>query len=1092
MNVKKMFAATAGVLLTATAVVPASIVGAASYGAELQGAYEYAFSKGITTMTSIDNANMYGELTRGQLAKMIANWAEQEKGVKADETQVCSFTDANRAEGDLATYVKKACQMGLMGQGITAFRPNDKVTRGEFGTTLSRALWGNKFDTTETPFYKNHLVALQDAGIMKQISTPNQMEIRGYVMLMLQRSTETITKGDALCKDPVVVLACTLGSANCPSACKTTEGVNNTGNTNTFSGVKAGDLSIALNATNGTTSIPNDGVVKVAELTLTSSQDVQLQSLNVTRVGLSNNEGLKVWIEKDGRRISSSSSFFGDSKANIVFNGGYVVKKNEKLDLVISLDKAKVAAGSELAFRISDVASSAQNTTVSPDTTGIYRTTTYAVTSLSFVSLNNTARTYNISKDSAFSFGEFKLQNDSAASMEKNINIKTITFRVDGAGIENLNNFKLLRNGKELNTTYTVNGKDVTFTINDQLDSGKSAVYKVIATPTNIESENGDEYTFKIRRAEDVIAEELGQNAVGYRVSIKNINHVENGLGKTTIKGGTITLVRDANFPSVVNADWGYSDVTIAKGTITLNQATKFEKGLVIERSATSATNLEQALRRVAVVIGGRTYQATKIEADKIIIDSEVYLDKGAHAVEVLASIASIQTAGITNFELKNISKDTFLGGRYLNSDETGFTPAHMVGTLRVAKVNIQAQKVGFKKVGPNEDVKLVAGNTDEKVIFVGELTNSADKTLEISQVTLLPVDVAGVAANVKLSDVSLHLADGSASSTVAITNGNTGTIDSITTTIEPGKTLKFELRGVNNADLVATNKYRFNVVAKGTLEGNQVSTTALKTAYVEINAAATTTVVGNTTTKNMVVLPGVATEVASFNYNVKNDSIDLTEVKFASNIAAGQLDTVTISFGDITPAVDEIISDGAHTTVKFANLVTLPAKNYTVKVFATFAESAIDTTNAGAGTDQTAKTFTSVEFFNGADSKGQGTVNYSHFVAKAFPILAVKEKNTNSGNERLDLNVTKSSDDYKVVINEITANPGTFTKVSGTAGNFENIELNKTTAEVARSTVARTAVQKVKFSVTDDYGNVAVYADVDASNIADFASLSL
>ena len=165
-------------------VLPVSVLGAASYSQELQEAYNYAYSKGITTMSPIDNANMYGELTRGQLAKMIANWAEKEMGTKVDTTAVCSFSDAHTAEGDLATYVKKACQMGLMGQGIDKFRPNDKVTRGEFGTTLSRALWGDKYNGA-TPFYKNHLEALRDAGIMKMIDTPNQMEIRGYVMLML-------------------------------------------------------------------------------------------------------------------------------------------------------------------------------------------------------------------------------------------------------------------------------------------------------------------------------------------------------------------------------------------------------------------------------------------------------------------------------------------------------------------------------------------------------------------------------------------------------------------------------------------------------------------------------------------------------------------------------------------------------------------------------------------------------------------------------------------------------------------------------------------------------------------------------------------
>jgi hypothetical protein len=58
MNVKKMFASLTGVLMLAQ-LLPISLVGAATYSDELQGAYDYAYSQGITTMSSIDNANMY-------------------------------------------------------------------------------------------------------------------------------------------------------------------------------------------------------------------------------------------------------------------------------------------------------------------------------------------------------------------------------------------------------------------------------------------------------------------------------------------------------------------------------------------------------------------------------------------------------------------------------------------------------------------------------------------------------------------------------------------------------------------------------------------------------------------------------------------------------------------------------------------------------------------------------------------------------------------------------------------------------------------------------------------------------------------------
>jgi len=49
----------------------------------------------------------------------------------------------NQSE-EMKSYAQLACQLGLMGQGITNFRPDDVVTRAEFGTVVSRMLRGNE------------------------------------------------------------------------------------------------------------------------------------------------------------------------------------------------------------------------------------------------------------------------------------------------------------------------------------------------------------------------------------------------------------------------------------------------------------------------------------------------------------------------------------------------------------------------------------------------------------------------------------------------------------------------------------------------------------------------------------------------------------------------------------------------------------------------------------------------------------------------------------------------------------------------------------------------------------------------------------
>jgi hypothetical protein len=63
------------------------------------------------------------------------------------------------------------------------------VTRAQFGTILSRTLRGDKNNGWNI-YYKKHLDELKENGIMTKINTPLAKELRGWVMLMLQRTAQ--------------------------------------------------------------------------------------------------------------------------------------------------------------------------------------------------------------------------------------------------------------------------------------------------------------------------------------------------------------------------------------------------------------------------------------------------------------------------------------------------------------------------------------------------------------------------------------------------------------------------------------------------------------------------------------------------------------------------------------------------------------------------------------------------------------------------------------------------------------------------------------------------------------------------------------
>ena len=158
------------------------------FSTELNNAYQYAYNIGITTMPTIQQANITGSLIRAHMAKMMVNYAIKVLGRTVDTWATCNFTDIVDQTPEMKTYIKLACQLGIMGVHMTTFEPNTTVTRAQFGTVLSRVLWGAIYNVG-TPYYDFHLKVLKLKNIISN-TTPNLQEVRGYVMLMLMRASK--------------------------------------------------------------------------------------------------------------------------------------------------------------------------------------------------------------------------------------------------------------------------------------------------------------------------------------------------------------------------------------------------------------------------------------------------------------------------------------------------------------------------------------------------------------------------------------------------------------------------------------------------------------------------------------------------------------------------------------------------------------------------------------------------------------------------------------------------------------------------------------------------------------------------------------
>lgn len=893
-----MFASLTGVLMLATTVTPL-VTGAASYSDELKGAYEYAYSKNITTMSSIDNANMYGELTRGQLAKMIANWAEKEMGTKVDETAVCSFSDANTAEGDLATYVKKACQMGLMGQGIEKFRPNDKVTRGEFGTTLSRALWGDKYNGA-TPFYKNHLEALKEAGIMKMIDTPNQMEIRGYVMLMLQRSADVVSPAE--CKDPTVVLACSLNSDACPAKCK--------GKTPTSPDGKAGALNVTATAAPdrkivvsgvGGTSKP---ISDLDAITFKADQDITLERVTLERYGFSSKDDVEaVWLEDEyGNKIADEKSLGSKDSVTLNIKKEYrSLKKEGTVTIVVQTAKG-VKAGGTMGFKVTDVVSSAKDLNLAKYSPFTYDMVVFNGSEVTVKGNGARTNTYNYVEGDAYNVARFQLKAGNAALLVNGFTLTNIAGnKLDMTKF--VDKVEVLANGTPLKGVTFKTTRDDKLVLSfdrQEVDMRGRVTYVVRATLKDF-----DDYSkalqLKINEASDFNAIEKKTQT---RVSLKT----DGTWTEHTFNGGRVRL-NNAKI-GTVDAAQGSSDVVFASGTIKLPEAVKIsELEVVVTPSANSPKNVEA----MSIALEGNEAYDAKCTTDKdsapkkgvtTCVFKNVILEKSGKVqfkmdldadTEKNITLESKIVVGANNYS--SFNKGAFKDAIYDNSRKT-VVDNDVAGGLTLEKVKVQPAKAALENK-LSRDVEFLTNESTKKVVFDGTYT-AKKGTVNLN--SLKVVRNGGTPEVGTPNSITFYLSiDGNE---VATFEGkNAGTSRDLTNEetfsqikIEAGKKVNVKVEAEVDVDDDAAANYDYQMYLQGEDENGNDAGKA-DASLLKIKALKSGTVNLSTEAKDTVLLKGTNSTIAKFIVKPSNkveglkfDKIVLEAKKGADNIPASEL----------------------------------------------------------------------------------------------------------------------------------------------------------------------------------------------------------
>lgn len=906
---KKLFASIAAVMIVVST-APVAVFGQTSRSAEYQDAYAYAFANGITTMGSIDAANLAGTTTRGQAAKMFVEFAKS-LGQTADTSASCSFSDLAPVAGtDLEGFAIEACQMGLMGINTNGiFNPNGVLSRAEYGTILSRVLFGDTYNGGN-PFYAAHLNALNQAGLMNDLSNPERAIMRGDAFLLLYRASEADLEGvtPGFCADIETVFACTIdpdGSMGlCPAACL---GGSETETPGEETEVKAGGLSVSLNSASlaNNSQIPQAGTVRfaVVDFSASSSSDVNLKSVEIAKVGLATiPSSTRVWFEKDGVRVTGRAAFTSEGKAVLSFAPALKVKANgtETLDLFVELN---TTAGNDFQFQSAMVDSSALSVS-GGFSTPVLRTVNYTVSSAAF---NDTSvgGTQNVTAN-GMELGSFSVTVTNPSSEIRDAMFKSITLRQNGnASLSNLGNIVLERNGEVVSSSYVINGRDLTFSVNNEIKDGTVATYYIKAVVNNVD-QSTDVYEFELRNDTDL---NIVEKTTSFRLTVTGAQL----LGAYNIQGGDITFARDTAVALSAQYAGGTQNVTLLKGTLKTNSAITLEDPSLAYGFGMDDDDMFEHFSTIYMSIGGSTFSYSPVNGGASTTADFLGTATVNGTVQVKVRGTLKDTAPQQTIKVGPLQLTSFNLAEYVSN---GNTVASAIGTIEGVNVSVESSTLNVVRTDGLGNQTIAEGSQNLTVL---KLTLSSNQGNGVRVSRAIFDEVNGTALANNNSTLTLYV-DGQAVATKQL-QGSTVTFDFPSFTVNSSASKVMEVKATfaeafNAGDfqlaldsLQATDVLTTQAVSYQTPTGAEFT---IGTADADLTAST------DPILTSLLLSPATAQQVLSFRLKALNDNVTLKDIDFVGT------DLDNLNNFRLTTSTGVVIASASSnnaTTVVFTNI---------------------------------------------------------------------------------------------------------------------------------------------------------------------------
>lgn len=501
---------------------------------------------------------------------------------------------------------------------------------------------------------------------------------------------------------------------------------------------------------------------------------------------------------------------------------------------------------------------------------------------------------------------------------------------------------------------YVINGRDITFTVNDEIRDATTATYYIKAMINNVD-DSVDYYGFELRNTSDL---NIVEKNTAFRLTVTGMQ----ALQTYGIQGGDITFVRDTSLPLSANYAAGTPNVVLMKGTIKTNTAITVEDPTIGYLGGLDDDDMYDQFSTIYMSIGGSTFsyspQNGGAGTDAEFLGTATI--NGSANVKVWGTLKDTAPATVIKLASLNLASFTSNGSAEYVSNGNDVTSA--VGSIEGISVSVEDSTLNVTRTDGLGNQTVAGGSTAFSVLKLNMSSNQGNG-VRVSRAVFATGNTSALALN----NVSLTLyVDGVAKATKQL-QGGTVTFDFSSFTVNAENSHVVEVKA-DFAEAFNTGSFQLvlsSLNAVDVLTSTAVTYSTPSSAVFTIQTAdAQVTASNSPILASLLLSPSTAQKLFAFRVKALNDTVKLRDVSF-TGVGLDDLNNFKLVKEDGTVFATATTSDA--TSVTFSNISANSAPAIAKDATATYYLVADANSNVTAGSAEVTLTTLNIRGSNGS-----------------------------------------------------------------------------------------------------------------------------